>query len=121
ARWLRGVLRERLAFDGAGFSDDLSMAGARQIKGRVLTLTEAILAALDAGCDLALLCNQSLNGGAVLDDAIEGLARAQAENRWQPQEVSEQRRRVLLPASPAQAWDALMRDARYRQALEWLP
>jgi beta-N-acetylhexosaminidase len=121
ARWLRGVLRERLAFDGAIFSDDLSMVGARQVEGRALTPTEAVLAALGAGCDLALLCNQSLNGGAVLDQAIEGLARAQAEGCWQPDEASAQRRRALLPASSALAWDALMCDARYQQALEWLP
>jgi beta-N-acetylhexosaminidase len=121
ARWLQDVLRERLGFDGAVFSDDLSMEGARHVEGRVLTPTEAILAALDAGCDMALLCNQSLGGGAVLDEAIEGLARAQAEHRWQPDPASAQRSRALLPASPALTWDALMREARYRQALERLP
>jgi beta-N-acetylhexosaminidase len=56
-----------------------------------------------------------------LDEAIDGLARAQAECRWQPDPASVQRSRTLLPASPALAWDALMRDGRYRQALEWLP
>jgi len=121
ARWLRGVLRERLAFGGAVFSDDLSMEGARHIQDRVLTPTEAIVAALDAGCDLALLCNQSLNGGAVLDEALDGLAQAWADGRWQPCEASGQRSRALLPASPALGWDELMRDARYVQALEWLP
>jgi beta-N-acetylhexosaminidase len=121
ARWLRGVLRERLAFGGVIFSDDLSMEGARHVEGRVLTPAEAIETALQAGCDLALLCNQSLNDGAVLDQAIEGLARAQAEGRWQPCAASWQRSRALLPTSPALAWDELMRDAGYRQALQWLP
>lgn len=121
ARWLRGVLRERLAFSGAIFSDDLSMEGARHVEGCVLTPAQAILAALDAGCDLALLCNQSLGDGAVLDQAIEGLVQAQADGCWQPDEASAERRHALLPVSPALEWDALMRDARYRQALEWLP
>jgi len=121
ARWLRGVLRERLAFDGAVFSDDLSMAGARRIQDRVLTPAEAVLAALEAGCDLALLCNQSLDGGAVLDETLEALAQAQAQGRWQPDAVSAQRACALLPTSPAPEWDALMRDACYRQALEYLP
>jgi hypothetical protein len=49
------------------------------------------------------------------------LARAQAERRWQPDPASAQRRRALLPANPALTWDALMREARYRQALERLP
>jgi beta-N-acetylhexosaminidase len=120
ARWLRDVLRRRLAFDGAVFSDDLSMAGACRIEDHLLTPTEAILAALEAGCDWALLCNQSLDGGAVLDLAIEGLTRARAEDRWQHVPASAQRRRALLPASLVPGWGALMHDARYRHALELL-
>ena len=63
ARWLQAVLRQRLGFAGAIFTDDLSMEAARHIEGRTVTPTEAVLAALHAGCDLALLCNQSLGAG----------------------------------------------------------
>lgn len=120
-RWLQDILRAQLGFEGAVFSDDLSMAGARRLDGRTLSYTEAALAALEAGCDLALLCNQSLDGGAALDELIDGLARAQVEGRWQPSEVSEARRQALLPRTPAPEWDALMTQPAYMQALWRMP
>ena len=56
--WLQDILRGQLGFDGVVCTDDLSMAAARQIGGRELSYTEAVLTALQAGCDLALLCNR---------------------------------------------------------------
>ena len=121
ARWLQAILRGRLGFGGAIVSDDLSMEGARRIDGRTLTPTEAVLAALDAGCDLALLCNQSLGNGSVIDDTIDGLAQAQLSGRWQPRPASEARRLALLPAAPAADWDTLMRTPDYLRALTLIP
>ena len=122
ARWLQAILRGRLGFGGAIVTDDLSMAAARQLEGRTLTPTEAVLAALDAGCDLALLCNQSLHAqGGVIDDTIEGLAKAQITGQWQPSEISETRRLALLPRQPSPDWDSLMRDADYLRALARVP
>lgn len=122
ARWLQQVLRERLGFTGAVFSDDLSMAGARQIEGRAVSHTEAALAALTAGCDLVLLCNESPNhGGAVLDEVLAGLEAAHASGQWQPSPASEDRRLALLPQTPPLPWDELMTSAAYQRALEWLP
>ena len=120
-RWLQDILREKLGFAGAIISDDLSMAGARQIDSQPVSYTQAALTSLDAGCDLALLCNQSLNGGSEIDAALNGLAEAQRKGRWQPQEASEQRRRQLLPRSPGLAWDDLMVSLAYQQALACLP
>ena len=121
ARWLQAILRGRLGFGGAIVSDDLSMEGARRIDGRTLTPTEAVLAALDAGCDLALLCNQSLGNGSVLDDTLDGLVQAQLSGRWQPRPASEARRLALLPAAPAADWDTLMRTPDYLRALALIP
>ena len=121
-RWLKEILRDRLGFTGAIFSDDLSMAGARLIDGRTVSYTEAAQVALQAGCDLVLLCNQSVaDGGEPIDELIEGLSKAQIQGVWQPSEASEQRRLALLPATPAPDWDALMVSPRYMRALSLLP
>ncbi len=120
-RWLQDVLRRRLGFTGAIFSDDLSMAAARQIDGQAVSFTAAALAALRAGCDLVLLCNQSVEEeGAPIDAAIDALSRAALEGDWQPSGASEERRRALLPQAAPIDWDTLMVSERYMQALSLL-
>ena len=121
ARWLQAVLRGRVGFGGAVFTDDLSMEAARHIEGRTVGLDDAVLAALAAGCDFALVCNQSLQGGAVLDDTIDALAHAQLSGRWAPDAASEARRLALLPAHAAPDWDTLMRSPDYLRALALIP
>jgi beta-N-acetylhexosaminidase len=116
ARWLGPILRDRLGFDGAVFSDDLSMEAARRIDGQLLSYTEAALAALGAGCDLALLCNQSVGDGAPLDELLDGMADARSRERWRPDAASERRRRALLPVGCAPEWDALTGSESYRRA-----
>ena len=120
-RWLGDILRGQLGFGGAVFSDDLSMAGARVLDGAPVSPAQAAVAALNAGCDLVLLCNQSLDGGAVLDGLISGLTEAQLKEQWQPWEGSEERRLALLPRGPALAWDDLMVQPDYMHALGLLP
>lgn len=117
ARWLKDILRQRLHFDGAVFSDDLSMQGAT-VAG---TPVEAAVAALNAGCDLVLLCNQSVDGGAPLDALIDGLDAALARRLWQASADSERRRQELLPQTAPLPWDELMHHAAYLHALDRLP
>jgi beta-N-acetylhexosaminidase len=62
--WIQTVLRERLAFQGAILSDDLSMMGA-SIVGDSLARVEA---ALSAGCDMVLLCNHPENVPNIIDN-----------------------------------------------------
>ncbi|CAM4138261.1 beta-N-acetylhexosaminidase [Paracidovorax anthurii] len=125
-RWLQDILRQRLRFGGAIFSDDLSMEGARRIDGAVVDYATAALAALEAGCDLVVLCNQSLVGegaerGRALDDLLDGLSRARALGRWRPSPGSESRRVALLPQTLPLPWDELMLEPAYMQALDSLP
>jgi len=120
-KWLGDILRGRLRFQGAVFSDDLSMAGARMIDGRQVGYIEAAVTALNAGCDMVLLCNQSLDGGQAVDELIAGMTEAQVRGKWQPDETGESRRLALLPQTPAPDWDELMVSPAYMHALDLLP
>lgn len=65
--WIETVLRRQLQFEGIVFSDDLSMSGAESVGG----YSERARAALDAGCDILLLCNNAAGADEVLA-SLEG-------------------------------------------------
>ncbi len=115
--WLQDILRAKMGFTGVIFSDDLSMEGA-SVAG---SYTQGGIAALNAGCDMVLLCNQSLNGGSAVDALLDGLQEALVAGDWVASPDSEARRLDLLPQTAPLTWDELMRHPAYHQALSKLP
>jgi beta-N-acetylhexosaminidase len=92
--WLQDVLRGHLGFEGMIFSDDLSMEGARVAGGP----GERAIAAIEAGCDMVLLCNAP--------EAAPGVLEALKDRAPDP-------RRVAL----MKGRESVRPDAHYAQAV----
>jgi len=104
ARWIRGILRDELRFQGVVFADDLSMVGAAAVGG----IVERAERALAAGCDVLPVCNHRPSAIAV----IEGLKAA-------PDPVAALRR-VRLRGRPQPDIEALHASDRWRVAQQTL-
>lgn len=99
--WLQQVLREQLQFPGVIFSDDLSMEGAR-LGGSTV---ESAQAALAAGCDVVLVCNQPDEA----DKVLRGL-------HVTPSRASARRIKRLAARGKAVPWSKLVRQPEYLAA-----
>lgn len=103
--WLHDILRGQLGFEGVIFSDDLSMEGA-SVAG---TVTQGARAALDAGCDMVLICNHPERADQLLAELDVSIDKA-----------SQRRVRRLFSRGKAMDWNKLEQDAGYRSALRQL-
>jgi beta-N-acetylhexosaminidase len=100
--WIQTILRERIGFQGAVLSDDLSMEGAACIGG----MPERAEAALEAGCDMVLVCNKP-------DSVIEVLDKVKIEAS-----PLRHMRLVRLHGRHAINRDELMASAEWKQAVK---
>ena len=100
-RWIGDVLREELGFRGIVFSDDLDMAAAMSGGSHL----DRALAALEAGCDMVLVCNDW--PGAV--EVAEGLKTGPDPVRLA--------RLERMHGHGASSFEQLASDAAYRRAV----
>ena len=111
--WLREVLRDRLGFQGVIFSDDLNMAAARVGGG----YSERALAALEAGCDMLLICNNRPAAIEILA-ALDQYSDPAAERRLRRMQGRGQPSPEGLQADPR--WQAARRQVALLEELESL-
>ena len=95
------LLREEVGFAGAVFSDDLLMEGA-STHGSVV---ERAQAAIEAGCDLVLVCN-----------ALEAMDEVLAGLRWRRTKAFSDRVQRLFPRGDALRMPELVESELYRLA-----
>jgi beta-N-acetylhexosaminidase len=103
-RWVQNALREELRFEGAIFTDDLSMGGAAEY-GDIVARASA---ALTAGCDVLPVCNDRASVARLID----GL-------RWDPQ-PSSHLRLVRMRGKAAPERDELYAGEAWRASQELL-
>jgi len=95
--WLRDVLRGELDFQGAIFTDDLSMQGAAAL-GDIVARAQA---SLEAGCDMFLVCNDRDAAIKVLDNVKAEVNPASNSRLLRLQGVN---RNNLDPIRDSQRW-----------------
>jgi len=100
--WIQQYLRGELGFRGVVFSDDIGMAAAHGVGG----VRTRVLAHLDAGCDVVLVCHPEL-----VAESLEAVR----DRRLNTAAL------LGLVGRGALGWDGLLADARHASARGRLP
>jgi beta-N-acetylhexosaminidase len=101
SKWLKNILREQLGFQGIIFSDDLSM----QAAGVVGDFGERAVCALNAGCDMVLVCNHT-------EAAVQVLEKLQDYSN-----PASQIRLIRMHGRGEHSWGKLKSSSRWQQAV----
>ncbi|MTI14311.1 beta-N-acetylhexosaminidase [Sansalvadorimonas verongulae] len=98
--WLNDMLREKVDFNGAVFSDCLCMAGA-SVAGDIV---QRSIKALDAGCDAILACNNP--------DAVDQVVQAWEQEKLPAVNTLQRKRLEAMKGSSSVLWGDLESDPR---------
>jgi len=102
--WIQQILRMKLEFDGAVFSDDLTMEGAACAGQQIIERADA---ALGAGCDAVLVCNDQSKA----QNTLDGLTSFQMSTQ-------SQRRMVNMAAAKKYVWKDLHSSADWLKCVQ---
>ena len=92
--WLKNVLQNNIGFNGVIFSDDLTMKGAGNT-----SMDEKAIKALNAGCDMVLVCNDYKGVNSVI-------------NRFEKEDIDLNSRIGMMQTTKTCNWDDLADNPR---------
>ena len=92
--WLKNVLQNNIGFNGVIFSDDLTMKGAGNT-----SMDEKAIKALNAGCDMVLVCNDYKGANSVI-------------NRFEKEDIDLNSRISMMQKTKTCNWDDLADNPR---------